>query len=94
MPRYVIRVNYPNGGVAWLRHGSVVGAGAIVRFPNRQTAEVNLDLIREGLEEGCIASVVPVAPSVKRKRGQVTSERPERKREDPVVREGEGDGNA
>lgn len=61
MARYVIRVNYPDGGVAWLRHGSVVGAGPIVRFPNRKTAEVNLGFIREGLEEGATVSVVRVA---------------------------------
>lgn len=60
MARYVIRVNYPNGDVAWLRHGAVVGAGPIVRFPNKLTAEVNLKFVREGLDRGCTASVVRV----------------------------------
>jgi hypothetical protein len=60
--RWVIRVVYLDGGVAWLRHGAVIGAGPIVRFPNRKTADVNLDFIREGLDEGAVASVVRVAP--------------------------------
>lgn len=63
MARYVIRVNYPSGAVAWLRHGPVVGSGPIVRFPNKKTAEVNLDFIREGLDDGATASVVRIAPS-------------------------------
>lgn len=61
MARYVIRVLFPDGGVAWLRHGPVIGSGPIVRFPNKKTAEVNLDFIREGLDEGCVAQVVKVA---------------------------------
>lgn len=64
MARYVIRVNFPNGDVAWLRHGPVVGTGPIVRFPNRKTADASLDLIRAGLDDGAIASVVRIAPSV------------------------------
>lgn len=68
MARYVIRVNFPNGDVAWLRHGPVVGTGPIVRFPNKLTADANLDLIRGGLDEGAIASVVRIAPSVPNKR--------------------------
>lgn len=68
MARYVIRVNYPNGAVAWLRHGPVVGVGPIVRFPNKLTADVNLDFIREGLDLGVTASVVRVAASVPKKR--------------------------
>jgi hypothetical protein len=52
---------FPNGGVGWLRHGPVVGTGPIVRFPNKKTAEVNLDLIREGLDAGVVAHVVPIA---------------------------------
>ena len=61
MARYVIRVNYPNGAVAWLRHGGRVGHGPIVRFPNKKTAEVNLAFIREGLDQSVTASVVRVA---------------------------------
>lgn len=61
--RWVIRIVYPDGGVAWLRHGARVGHGPIVRFTSRKTAEVNLDFIRQGLDDGVIASVVPVAPS-------------------------------
>lgn len=63
MPRYVIRVNFPNGAVGWLRHGPVVGSGPIVRFPNRKTADANLDFITAGLDEGVTASVVKVADS-------------------------------
>lgn len=59
--RWVIRVNFPNGAVAWLRHGSVVGAGPIVRFRSKRDAEINLEMVTAGLDEGCIASVVPIA---------------------------------
>lgn len=74
-PRWVIRVNYPDGGVAWLRHGAVVGAGPIVRFTNRKTAQVNLAFIREGLDEGCTASVVRVADSKPKKPSDVATEK-------------------
>lgn len=67
MPRYVIRVNYPNG-VAWLRHGPVVGSGPIVRFTSRKKAQEHLDFIREGLDEGCTASVVLVAEPKRKER--------------------------
>lgn len=67
MARYAIRVLLPNGGVAFLRHGPVVGSGPIVRFPNKKTAEVNLDFIREGLEDGAIAHVMRIAETPKRK---------------------------
>lgn len=67
MARYVIRVLFPDGGVAFLRHGPVAGHGPIVRFPNKKTAEVNLDMIREGLENGATAHVVRIAESPKRK---------------------------
>ena len=73
MARYVIRVNYPDGAVAWLRHGSVVGTGPIVRFPNRKTAEVNLDFIREGLDTDVTASVVKVADRPRARNAGATS---------------------
>ncbi len=59
-PRWVIRIVYPNGGVAWLRHGDVAGVGAIVRFRDKKTADINLEFIREGLDAGVVASVVRV----------------------------------
>ena len=58
--RWVVRVVYPNG-VAWLRRGSVVGCGPIVRFPSKRLAEVNAEMIAPGLDEGCVVSVVRVA---------------------------------
>lgn len=63
---YVIRVVFPHG-VAWLRHGPITGVGPIVRFRDKQTAEVNLEFIREGLEPDAVASVVRVAESTTRK---------------------------
>lgn len=56
---YVIRVVYPNG-VAWLRHGGDVGVGPIVRFRDKVTAEINLDFVRQGLDDDATASVVRV----------------------------------
>lgn len=67
MPRYVIRVVYPNG-VAWLRHGCVVGSGPIVRFRDKKTAEINLEFVQEGLDEGVTASVVRVTGKKARKK--------------------------
>jgi hypothetical protein len=61
MARYAIRVVFPNGDVAFLRHGPRTGHGPIVRFPNKKTADVNLDLIREGLDDGAVASVMRIA---------------------------------
>lgn len=61
MASYVIRVNYPDGAVAWLRHGAVVGAGPIVRFGSKCLADINLEFIREGLDAGVTATVVRVA---------------------------------
>lgn len=63
MARWGIRVVFPGGGVGFLRHGPTVGSGPIVRFPNRKTAEVNLEFIREGLEPGCTASIFKIADS-------------------------------
>jgi hypothetical protein len=57
MARYFIRVIFPDGRLAFLRHGPIVGSGPIVRFPNKKTAEVNLDLIRAGLDEGVVATI-------------------------------------
>jgi hypothetical protein len=62
MPRYVIRVNYPNGAVAWLRHGArTLEHGPIVRFRSKRDADINLDFIKEGLDAGTTATVVKVA---------------------------------
>jgi hypothetical protein len=55
--RYGIRVVFPDGAVAFLRHGPVVGSGPIVRFRSKRDAEVNLDFIREGLDSGAHASI-------------------------------------
>jgi hypothetical protein len=57
-PRYAIQVTYGSGAVAYLRHGATVGDGAIVQFRDRKTADVNLDFISEGLDDGATAAVV------------------------------------
>lgn len=56
--RYAIQVVYPSGDVAYLRHGAEIGAGAIVQFRDRKTADVNLGFISEGFDQGVTASVV------------------------------------
>lgn len=56
--RWAIRVTYANGDEAWLRHGSTVGAGPIVKFTTRHTAEANVDLISPGLDDGAVVTVV------------------------------------
>lgn len=57
-PRWVIRVTYPNGEDAYLRHGSRIGAGPIVQFRDRKTADANIDFIRPGLDDGATVTVV------------------------------------
>lgn len=56
--RWAIRVTYANGDEAWLRHGAAVGAGPIVKFTTRRTADLNVDLISPGLDDGAIITVV------------------------------------
>ena len=60
MARWGIRVVFANGAVGFLRHGPISGHGPIVRFPNKKTAEVNLDFIRDGLEAGATASLFKI----------------------------------
>lgn len=68
MARWGIRVVFPDRrGVAFLRHVPISGKGPIVRFPNKKTAEVNLDFIREGLESGAVASIFKIIDSPKGK---------------------------
>jgi len=62
---YVIRVVFPRG-VGWLRHGDIAGSGPIVRFRDKQTAEINLDFVRQGLDADAVASVVRVGPKKRR----------------------------
>jgi hypothetical protein len=54
--RWAIQVVFNNGGIAYLRHGSQVGAGRVVQFRARRDAEVNLDNMRIGLD-GDVQSV-------------------------------------
>jgi hypothetical protein len=65
--RWCIRVTYPDGRDAFLRHGSRPGYGPIVQFPSRKTADVNLDLITNGLDEGTTATVVSYAPRLEKR---------------------------
>lgn len=66
MARYAIRVIFPDGGIAFVRHGPIAGHGPIVRFPNKKTADADLAMIREGLDDGVVAQVMRIAESPKR----------------------------
>ena len=61
VPRYVIRITYPDGQVAWLREGTCIGFGPIVRFRSTREAERHLAVIQEGLYLGTTATIVRVA---------------------------------
>ena len=56
--RWAIRVTYPNGQDAWLRHGASVGVGSVVQFRTKQLAEINVDFIRQGFDDDVTISVV------------------------------------
>lgn len=66
MARYAIRVLFPDGGIAFVRHGPVIGHGPIVRFPNKRAAEADLALIQAGLDDGVVARVMRIADSPKK----------------------------
>jgi len=57
--RWCIRVTYPSGYEAFVRHGRDIGHGPIVQFRTRRDAEANLDFIRQGLEQETTAAIVP-----------------------------------
>jgi len=63
--RWAIRVTYPNGQDAWLRRGATIGAGPIVEFRTKHLAELNVELIREGLDADTVVSVVRLTSSVR-----------------------------
>jgi hypothetical protein len=67
MARWGIRVVFTDGRVGFLRHGPISGTGPIVRFPNKKTAEVNLDFIREGLDADATASIFKILDKPKQK---------------------------
>lgn len=56
--RFAIQVVYPSGAVAYLRHGGRVGEGAVVQFRDRKTADVNVDFVSMGMDQGTVVSVV------------------------------------
>jgi hypothetical protein len=55
---YAIQVTFQSGDVAYLRHGSRIGAGPVVRFRDRLTADVNREFVQQGLNDGDQASVI------------------------------------
>jgi hypothetical protein len=59
--RWSIRVTFADGNEALLRHGPVVGEGDVVTFRTRKLAEINADLVRNGLEEGDVVTIIPAA---------------------------------
>jgi hypothetical protein len=56
--RWAIQVIFKSGDVAYLRHGSRIGAGPVATFSSRKTADINRDFIVNGLDAGDIAAVV------------------------------------
>jgi hypothetical protein len=56
--RWAIRVTYPDGREAWLRHGASIGEGPVVRFGTKKLAEINAEFVSHGLPEGTTVTVV------------------------------------
>lgn len=50
--RWAIRVTYPSGEEAWLRHGSRIGAGPLATFGSRKLADINADFVQQGMDDG------------------------------------------
>lgn len=60
--RWAIRVTYPSGQEAFLRHGVTAREGAIVTFKTRRDAELNAEsMVKPGLDDGCVVAIVRVA---------------------------------
>jgi hypothetical protein len=67
MNRYVVRVvSADHKRVGFLRHGPVVGAGPIVRFPSRRKALAAVEMLKPGLDEGDIVDVMRVTRGLSR----------------------------
>lgn len=47
---WAIIVVYRTGEVAYLRHGTEIGTGPVVRFRSKRLAEINVGMIAPGLE--------------------------------------------
>lgn len=71
-----IRVTYPNGDEAWLRHGSRIGEGPLATFASRKLADINADFIKQGLDADCTVTIVKQrkveasGPSTEKETGQ------------------------
>lgn len=55
---WAIRVTYPDGRGAFLRHGPRPGYGAIVNFHSKAQAEERAAFLREGLDAGDVITVI------------------------------------
>lgn len=56
--RWAIRVTYPSGEEAFLRHGSRIGAGPVATFGTRKGADINAEFVMQGMEAGTVVTVV------------------------------------
>jgi hypothetical protein len=55
---WAIRVTFANGQTAFLRHGGVIGKGAIVSFHSKAKADAEAENVRNGLNEGDVLTVI------------------------------------
>lgn len=56
--KWAIRVTYPSGDEAWLRHGSRIGEGPLATFGTRKLAEINAEFVSQGMDAGTVVTVV------------------------------------
>lgn len=55
---YAIRVTLKNGVDTFLRHGAQIGRGDIVKFRTKKTAEINVEMLTPGLDDGSVVTIV------------------------------------
>lgn len=55
---YAIRVTFANGRDAFVREGGVIGQGRIATYRTRALADADADFIRQGLDDGAVATVI------------------------------------
>lgn len=56
--RWAIQVIDDEGNVIYLRRGRVPGAGPIVTFHSKRDAEINVEMVSAGMDEGWHVSVI------------------------------------
>lgn len=66
MAKWMIRVTTAEGEDMFLWRGRTPGAGPIVQFRTKRDADINVEMVKPGLDNGEIVAVVPYDASEER----------------------------